>query len=516
MRIAKRFFLNSFLLAVSAVIMRSISLSFSAYVSRTAGTEAMGVFSQIMSVFSFALTLASSGVGLAVTRLVSEALGKDDHGLARKYMRSCLTYCSVFGVSASVLLFVFAEPIGKNILGDDRTVMSMRILASALPFISVSSALGGYFTAVRRVYKSTAFTTLEQFVKIYFTIKLFAHFTGRGVEYACIALVLADTISEVSAAVISALLYLADRKRYLKSATCDTSSASAFRALAEISLPIAASTYIRSGLLTVEHILIPKSLIKSGLLRSEALSLYGMLHSMIMPVLLFPTAVISSFSGLLVPELAEAKVKNKKALVAFTATRAFKYSILFSFCVCGVFLCFGDELGMLIYHSDEVGYFIRMIAPLVPVMYLDGVTDAMLKGLGEQVYSMNVNIIDAGLSVICVILLLPRYGIFGYVITIYITETANAFLSVLKLARITDLSLNVRSLILSPALAVLGAASISRLTLGIADLSVGRTVETVVGTLLFTVIYFIFARLTGGIEKRDIGYIKGAIRPARR
>ena len=90
MRIAKRFFMSALLLAFSALVMRSISLSFGAYVSRTAGAEAMGVFSLIMSVFSFALTLATSGINLAVTRMVSEALGNGNHGLARKNMRVCL------------------------------------------------------------------------------------------------------------------------------------------------------------------------------------------------------------------------------------------------------------------------------------------------------------------------------------------------------------------------------------------------------------------------------------------
>lgn len=512
MRIAKRFFMSALLLAFSALVMRSISLSFGAYVSRTAGAEAMGVFSLIMSVFSFALTLATSGINLAVTRMVSEALGNGNHGLARKNMRVCLSYCLFFGSLSGVFLFIFASPIGGGILKDDRTVFSMKILAVSLPFISVSSALGGYFTAVRRVYKSTLFGVLEQFVKIFFTVKLFEIFIGRGIEYACIALVTADAVSEVTAAAVSGLLYLRDRKKYIKKEPCAVSTQSALKNLCSISMPVALSTYIRSGLLTIEHILIPKNLIKNGLARSEALSLYGMLHSMVMPVVLFPTAILLSFSGLLVPELAEAKVKNKKALISFIASRAFHFSLIFSFCIAGILITFSDELGLLIYKSHEVGNFIRMIAPLVPVMYLDSVTDAMLKGLGEQVYSMNVNIVDALLSVICVILLLPRFGIIGYVITIYLTEIVNASLSIIKLLSITGMRTNIRKWVFAPLLSVVGAASVSRILIGTVSLSVSGVTEVVICSFAVFFFYIILTRLTGGISKTDIKYLRGVFR----
>ena len=83
----RKFLSNAALMALSALAMRSIAVSFSVYVSSKAGAEAMGLFSLIMSVFGFALTVATSGIGLAVTRTVSEAVGVGDTGLARKYMK---------------------------------------------------------------------------------------------------------------------------------------------------------------------------------------------------------------------------------------------------------------------------------------------------------------------------------------------------------------------------------------------------------------------------------------------
>jgi stage V sporulation protein B len=256
---------------------------------------------------------------------------------------------------------------------------------------------------------------------------MFEIFIGKGIEFACIALVTADVISEISAFLISYAMYYFDKKRYSAMHISKLTDKEIKNKLLGIALPVAFSTYFRSSLLTVEHILIPKCLTQSGLDRSTALSSYGTLHSMAMPILLFPLAILSSFSGLLIPELAEAKIKNKKVAVGYITRRAFQFSFIFSFLISGILICFSEDFGMLIYHSEEASRYIRLLAPLIPIMYLDGVTDAMLKGLGEQVYSMNVNIIDALISVFLVMILLPKYGMSGYIITIYIRKPITTF-----------------------------------------------------------------------------------------
>ncbi len=508
----KRFFINAALLTFSALIMRSIAVSFSSYVSGTAGAEAMGLFSLIMSLFGFALTLATSGINLAVTRMVSEAMGTSDMGLVRKSMRKCTGYCLICSLTAASVLFVFSEPMGVHILKDERTVTSLKFLAVSLPFISLTSAYNGYFTAVRRVYKNTLYSVLEQLIKIYFTVKFFEMFIHKGVEYACIAMIAADVISEISAFIMSFAMYIFDKKQNIKNSVTSVSDLTVTRTLCSIAIPIAFSTYIRSGLLTVEHILIPQSLVKSGASHSAALASYGMLNSMVMPVVLFPAAILSSFAGLLIPELAEASVKKQKASVKRIATKAFCYSLIFSFCISGILMTFSDTLGRIIYDSEEVSRFIRLMAPLVPVMYLDSVTDAMLKGLGKQVYSMNVNIIDALLSIICVILLLPRFGIIGFVITIYITETVNATLSIVKLIDVTDMTPKIFKWVFAPLFSIIGAAGIDRIIFSsnIFDTNMSEVTELIINSLLILAVYVLFINLTGAVDKTDRLWLKYA------
>ncbi len=508
MKQIRRFIASGFLLTVSALIMRSINVSFSAYVSREAGAEAMGVFSLIMSVFGFALTVATSGINLAVTRMVSEALGQGDEALIHKSMKKCTAYCLFFSLFSAFALFLLSDFIGNSVLHDQRTIRPLKILAFSLPFISLTSAYNGYFSAVRRVYKNTFYSVSEQLIKIFFTVKLFEIFIYKGIEFACIALVCADLISEFSAFLISGTMYLFDKKRYSRTNECKHSDKEIKNKLLSISLPVAFSTYFRSSLLTLEHILIPKCLTASGLSRSAALASYGTLHSMVMPIVLFPLAVLSSFAGLLIPELAEAKIKKRKAAVQYIAKRTFQFSFIFSFFVSGILICFSQELGMIIYKSTEASHYIKLLAPLVPIMYLDSATDAMLKGLGAQVYSMNVNIIDALLSIFLVIILLPRYGMTGYVITIYITELVNFTLSFFKLLIITKLDIKIAKTLLSPAFSIITASFFVKSVFSFAEIPLNGNESIIIECLMILAIYMILIRITKGISKNDAAWLK--------
>jgi stage V sporulation protein B len=104
--------------------------------------------------------------------------------------------------------------------------------------------------------------------------------------------------------------------------------------------------------------------------------------------------------------------------------------------VIAVFLhTFAEELGYTIYGNAASGYYVALLAPVIPIMYLDHVTDSMLKGIGEQVFSMWVNITDSVLSVVLVCILIPRMGIAGYAVVIVVMEAYNFLLSFMRLYR---------------------------------------------------------------------------------
>ena len=502
---AKQIFWNALLLTAASLLIRTVSVSFQVYISNRAGAEAMGLFSLMAGVYGFALTLATSGIHLGVTRVVADALGKQEPQRIPSAMRYATLYALGFGILSMTLLLGFADVIGESWLKDPRTVRSLRLFGLTLPLISLASAWGGYFTAVRRVYKNAVVQVWEQTVKIGLTMYLLAFMLPGGIESTCCGMVLGGAIAELCSFLLNFLLYLTDRHRHFPSRNAINAPEEG-KKLCKISLPIAMTAYVRSGLITLQHILIPRGLRNSGASHSAALIAYGSIHSMALPVILYPAALISSFSGLLVPTLAECAVQKEKRRISYMISRVFSLSLLFSIGAAGILICFSEELGQLLYPNTQTGSFIRILAPLIPIMYIDTATDAMMKGLGEQIFSMNINIMDALISVILVWLLIPRYGIFGYLISIYFSELFNTTLSIHHLLNISKTPVKILKWVYKPLLCIVGATVIGKLLLTAIPLPLcGGTVAF--HCLLVLAIYLGLLVLVGGLEREDLTWL---------
>ena len=153
---------------------------------------------------------------------------------------------------------------------------------------------------------------------------------------------------------------------------------------------------------------------------------------------------------------------------------------------------------------------IRLFAVLVPVMYFDTSVDAMLKGIGEQVYSMKVNILDAALSVILVWALVPKLGVGGYIIMVFVTEVLNMLLSVKKLVERTHVRINVFSFFILPLICSAGAAGAAYLILPtlFSRSSQGGALFCCVGAVFTLCLYIGFLLLSGALKRADIRYFK--------
>ena len=97
-RKSKLFFINGAILTGTALLMKFAVLVFNVYISNQIGSEAVGVFSLVMAVYLFFVTVATSGLNIAVTVIVSEkfAVGKEKIGI-KAIRHSCWTcYIIIF------------------------------------------------------------------------------------------------------------------------------------------------------------------------------------------------------------------------------------------------------------------------------------------------------------------------------------------------------------------------------------------------------------------------------------
>ena len=105
--------------------------------------------------------------------------------------------------------------------------------------------------------------------------------------------------------------------------------------------------------------------------------------------------------------------------------------------VLGLLFALAGPLTELLYRSEQAGRLLRVFAPLALVLYMDALTDGMLKGLSEQVANVRYNTLTSALDAALLVLLLPRWGLDGYIFAFAATHLLNFALSLRRLLLVT-------------------------------------------------------------------------------
>ncbi len=452
------FIKNAVILTVTGTILRFLGIIFKVWLAGSIGSEGIGLYHIVFSLYTLASTFASSGITIAVTRLCADeqAIGN------KKGIILIIRKATIIALSVAIFTFIFlifgADFISSKLLSDSRAAMSICVFAFSLPFMAVSSVVKGYFASRRKVWANSTAVLIEQIVRIVFCIIFIKKLSVFGVAGAVAGVMAGDTLAEIVSCCYIYIMYTMDIKRVI-SENADNS----FRRYAQllrIAVPITFSRYAVSLLRTAENIVVPKSLTKAGGDYSAALSIFGALKGMALPVLFFPSSLLNAFSSLLIPEMSEALVRNKPQIIRGSVSKTLKTTWLMGVIFACIFFFCGEKIGVFIYSDSDSGYLIHILAPLVPLMYLDSISDGILKGLDKQLFTFRTSVIDSALRVLLILVFVPRYSIDGFIVIMFASNIFTSFMNVGKVLSITEIKPKLFTTVLLP---ILSAAGITML-----------------------------------------------------
>lgn len=460
MRKAKIFIVNGIILTSSSLLIRGAGLIFNIYVANKVGQEAIGIFSLVMSVYTFAITFATSGISLACTCIVSEEFAKNNFEKGLKAVKTCIFFALILGITASILLFLFAHIISGNWLKGNVSNLPIYSISLGLPLISISAVIGGYLTSIGKSYKSAFAQCVELTVKIIATYFLLSFSINKGIDAICTSLIIGDVISEFFSFLLNLIFYFVEKRKFKPSRGYHKDlNIKIFK----IAFPVAITSYIRSGLSSLKHFLIPIRLQASGLNYSLAISKYGLINGMVMPVLMFASFFVTSFSGLLVPEYARLLAGKNFNRMKTVCSKIFTITFSFSFFIAGIFLFFSNELSLLIYKNLEIAIYLKIFSLLIIFMYIDNVIDGILKGVGSQFGVMVINICDLLITIFIIYFVVPFLGTNGYIFSIFVSEIFNFTASFILLKNKINFSFDFFNCCIKPVFVAFLSFFISRI-----------------------------------------------------
>ncbi len=444
---------NAAILTATGLLLRAAGMIFRVYIAAEIGAAGIGLYQLIFTVYNLAVTLATAGLSAVTTRTVAALENRQN---ARHAMRVLLALSLFTGLCAASVLFFSAYPAALYWLGDARAAPSLKILAPSLPFMAVSAVLRGYYMAVRNVKPNAVAQIGEQAVRIGVVALLLMRVDTSDMSSACSAVVFGNTVSEVLSWVYMQACYNRTM-RGIKPQKAKNEHI--LRDSVKRLLPMSANQYLTSALHTVENVLVPQTLAAFLGSSEAALEQYGALRGMAMPVMFFPFSIIVTVSTLLLPDVTQSWVKHDDAKLHILLSRILCITLAASIPSGVLFWLFAYDIGQVLYKSTEVGFFLLVLAPMTPMMYLESMVDGILKGIDKQSATFRYTIVDCAARIVLIWIFLPRYGMEGFLIIMLASNMFTGVLNVRCLLSATKLRMKVKDWIVKPLLLSLTAAT---------------------------------------------------------
>ena len=327
----QNYFKNAALLTGSDVVLRLAGMGLRIWLANALGGAGMGLYQLVLAVYGLFVTLATAGISVAATRLLTEELSRDKAAARGMLVRLVLAGLGLGGLAMAAQLAT-AGLAAKWWLGDVRAAAALRTSALGLPWMAISAVLRGFFLARRRVEPNVLSQLAEQTVRIAAVVWALSRTQGWPDGSRCALVLAATALSEAVSTALMALFYRREAARCFGS-TAPRPPREASRRLWDILWPVEGGRALSSALHTAENMLVPACLavyLAASGGRTAALEQYGTLKGMALPLLNFPFGLLGSLAVLLMPEITQAHIEGQTARLNALLDRMLRLTGYFS------------------------------------------------------------------------------------------------------------------------------------------------------------------------------------------
>ncbi len=413
---------GTLILTATGLITRTIGFFYRIYLSRLFGEEGMGVYQLISPVLALSYSLCAAAYQTSISKFVAEYTDTSNKRRFRPLIAGLMLSIPLSLICCGII-YTQADFIATKLLLEPRTGPLLRILAFAIPFSSIHACINGYFYGIKKTGPPATAQFLEQLARVGCVWLISSSILAKGgtpsITVAVLGLVTGELVSMmVSLTAIYYTAYTTSKNNAVNLAnsahTHSLLHPKLFRSILTMALPLTLNRIVLNLLQSVEAVSIPARLRLYGYDNATALSVYGVLTGMAMPLIFFPNALTNSVSVLLLPLIAENYARGDLTAVKSAIVRTLKFCATLGITCMSAFFLLGNFFGSQVFDSPLAGHFIQTLSFLCPFLYLDATLSSILQGLGKAGTIFIMNVLALLLRLGFVFYAVPIFGITGY------------------------------------------------------------------------------------------------------
>ncbi len=425
------FLTGTLILTLAGFLSRLIGFFYRAFLSRTFGEEGMGIYQLLAPVMALSFSLTAAGIQTAVSKFTASETTTHDYRASLRVLLAGFLISMPLSLACTWLIYQYADWIAAAFLMEKRCAPLLRVFALSIPFCSAHSLINGYFYGIKRAGIPALSQILEQLSRVGSVFLICGWLQSHGQTPAVVCAVIGLSIGECFSTLISlSAIWL----RFLHLQPQKSSRVNTYAMVRKIfllSAPLTASRIATNILQSIEAVSIPNCLVRHGFSQAQALSVYGVLTGMALPLILFPTALINSACVFLLPVISEADENGNRTAIRRAVRKSIIYCAVFGTLCTICFLLSGRYAGILLFNSEMAGSFILTLSFICPLLYLSGALSSILHGLGKTGVTFLFNMTALTVRLFFVFCLIPAAGIQGYLYGLLVSQFLITILNML-------------------------------------------------------------------------------------
>ncbi len=421
---------GALILAFAGMIAKILGAVYRIPLTNLLGAEGIGMYQLVFPIYALMLTLSSSGIPTAISRLVSEKKALGEVNDAQKVMKSSFMLLFGLGVTALLIMLLVATPLAQ-LQGNDDIRFGYYVVAPAIVIVAIANYFKGYFQGNMNMLPTAIAQIAEQAFKMLFGL-LFAYLLlPRGITSAVVGALIGITLSEFLSMLVLAVVYFARREKHTQRVGLDSEvTKSIFR----VSVPIMASGLIFPIVQFADSLLIVNLLVTRGVAREVAVAEYGILSAPVNSLINMPIVVTLAFAVAIVPIISSKRALRDAVSIKDKAQLAVKLSFLIGApCFVAIFLL-AQPIMQILYPSLSADS-INLAASLLMVssvsvilLSLSQVFTSLMQALGKTGKPVIILLITAICKITLDVILILHLGIMGAALSSVIAYTLCVFI----------------------------------------------------------------------------------------
>ncbi len=335
----KSFLREAVILAFAGFAVKIIGVLYKIPLTNILG-EDIGIFTAAYSIYAMLFMLSTSGLPVAVSKLVSASNEKGRGSEAKRISFLAMIVFGIIGFVFAALLIVFAPQIAVWTNHAD-SALAMQIIAPALFFICLCASVRGYFQGLHNMFPTAISQFIEAFFKLVVGMSAVLVADKMGASSAVKA---ACAISGVSVGTLFATGYIfIHRALSKKCVPTETDSEresdkTLLKLIINVALPVtmtAAALYFSQFL---DTLIIVNCLTDAGMETKSAETLFSAYTGLSVPIYdLLPATLVFPIATSILPTVSGALAAKNQKRVSKLTVQAIRVSGLIAV-PCGVFL----------------------------------------------------------------------------------------------------------------------------------------------------------------------------------